>query len=576
MGSWMVWTRNAGVPRRLLVLLAAGSVVLAGCSPTGPAASPQGGERVAGPPKVLRIDNRKENTAGISIFATNNASQRETTWTFHAGLTAYDAQSNLVGRLAAKVPSVADGDWKLNPDGSMDVTWKLRPNLKWHDGAPLTSSDVAFGYRLYLDPQMPVQRTGGVNLVREISTPDPQTLVVHWSQAYYNANISDLTDVSPVPLHIMGDVYQQGDRTQFVNHPYWTTQFVGLGPYRMGEWVSGSFLEGLAFDNYVLGRPKIDRVIIRISYDPNVSLATFLGGELDIIPGDLTPTDRETIASRGQNLAVLQWATETTGAIWQWRDPTAPWVGDSASASRVRQAHMHLLDRQLMADTFAPGGAGVAHLFVSPADPVYRLVEGRGFNKYPYDPNRAAQLLADSGWTRGPDGMLRNSAGQGFPFEVRDNAPESGDTIAYIDMLRKGGIDATLYTIPANAVDRQKQRAESQGVRIGGSAISDEMMIQLTTRQIRSEANNWSGLNQGGYSNPTIDQQYDQFLVEFDRGKRNEIYAGFHKQIADEILRIPWYYGSSAVSFSKRLSGPIALPPAVAVMTWNIHEWDLT
>jgi len=118
-------------------------------------------------------------------------------------------------------------------------------------------------------------------------------------------------------------------------------------------------------------------------------------------------------------------------------------------------------------------------------------------------------------------------------------------------------------------------RAESQGVRIGGSAISDEMMIQFTTKEIRAESNNWNGLNQGGYSNPAIDREYDQFLIEFDPSKRNEIYVGFHKYIVDQILRVPWYYSSVAVAFNKSLSGPIALPPSVSVMTWNIHEWDM-
>ncbi len=563
----------------LFVALAALTVAVAGCAPSSPQGSAPAGDgaRAPGPPKVVRIDNRKENTAGISIFATNNASQRETTWTFHAGLTAFDAQSNLVGRLAAKVPSVADGDWKVNPDGTMDVTWKLRPNLTWHDGAPLTADDVALGYQMYLDPELPTQRTGGVDLVREVTVSDPLTVVVHWKQVYYNANLSDLTDVSPVPVHIVGDTYKQGDKKAFANHPYWTNQFIGLGPYRLTQWVGGSFMEGTAFDSYVLGRPKIDRVLIQIAYDPNVSLAGLLAGDIDIIPQAINETDRETAATKTGELAVLQWPTSTTGAIWQWRDPTAPWVGDSSNANalKVRTALMNLLDRQLMADTFAPGGGGIAHLFVAPQDPVYRLVEARGFTKYPYDPNRAAQLLGEVGWTKGPDGMLRNAAGQGFPFEVRDNAPETGDTLAFIDMLRKGGADAFLYTIPANAVDRGKQRAESQGVRVGGGAISDEMMIQLTSKEVRAESNNWSGLNQGGYTNPAVDQAYGRFLVEFDVAKRNEIYADFHKLLMDQMLRIPWYYGSSAIAYKKSLKGPGILPSAIPVQSWNIHEWDI-
>ena len=111
-------------------------------------------------------------------------------------------------------------------------------------------------------------------------------------------------------------------------------------------------------------------------------------------------------------------------------------------------------------------------------------------------------------------------------------------------------------------------------VRVGGAAISDEMMIQFTTKQIRGEANNWNGLNQGGYSNPTIDQEYERFLVEFDIGKRNEIYSDFHKFLMDQVLRIPWYYGASSVAFKNGLTGPGSLPTVLPVQTWNIHEWD--
>lgn len=565
---------EAGVAGRLLVLLTAGFVVLAGCAPGGPAPSPapRDGGRVAGPSKVLRLDNRQE-PYGFAVLIGNNFHQREINYSFHAGLTAYDAQSNLVGRLAAKLPSVADGDWKVNLDGSMDVTWKLRPNVKWHDGTPFSATDAAFGYQLYLDPELPINRTGGLALVQGTTVVDPQTLVVHWSKPYFNANLTDLIDFSPVPAHIMGDLYRQ-DKTAFTSNQYWFNQFVGLGPYRVVQWESGSFIEGAAFDDYFLGRPKVDRVIFRFSNDPNVSLASFLAGDLDILTHDLTVADRETVRGM-RDVTVIQWPDSTTGSILQWRDPAAPWVGDpsNTAALGVRQAMMHMLDRQLMADTFDPGGPGVAHLFISPADPVFKLVDSRGLTKYPYDPTKAAQLMANAGWTKGPDGMLRNSAGQPFRFEVREGNSESG--LVYVDMLRQGGIDAWVYAIPNSAVDRMKQRAESQGARVGGGAIAGDFMRQFTTKEVRSDANNWSGLNQGGYVNPDIDRQYDQFLVEFEVGKRNDIEATFHRFIADQALRPTWYYESTGGAFKSSLSGPSPLTSKL-FMTWNIHEWDLS
>ncbi len=568
------WKRTVGGCRPPFLLIA-GLVALTGCAPGGPAASPQSqpqpNERVAGPPKVLRLDNRQE-PYGFSILIGNNLHQREINYSFHAGLTAYNANSELVGRLAAKIPSVADGDWKVNPDGTMDVTWKLRSDVKWHDGTPFTAADVVFGYQLYLDPELPINRTGGLALVQGATVVDPQTLVVRWKSAYFNANLTDLIDFSPVPVHIMGDLYRQ-DKPAFTSNQYWLNQFVGLGPYRLVQWEAGSFIEGQAFADYFLGRPKIDRIILRFSNDPNASLAAFLAGDLDILTHDLTVADRET--ARGmRDVTVISWADSTTGAIYQWRDPTAPWVGDAnnASALAVRQAMMHMLDRQLMADTFDPGGPGVAHIFIAPSDPVYKLVETRGLAKYPYDPARAAQLMANAGLTKGPDGMLRNSAGQGFRFEVREGNSDSG--LAYVDMLRQGGIDAWVYAIPNNAVDRMEQRAKSQGVRVGGGAIAGDFMRQFTTKEVRSEANNWSGLNQGGYVNSDVDRQYDQFLVEFDVGKRNDIETGFHKLIADQALRPTWYYESTGGAFKNSVSGPIPLTSKL-VMTWNIQEWDL-
>jgi peptide/nickel transport system substrate-binding protein len=517
------------------------------------------------------MDNRRE-PYGLSLMVGNNPHQREANYSFHAGLTAYNANSEIVGRLAAKVPSIADGDWVLKPDGTMDVTWKLRPNLTWHDGNPFTAADAAFGYRLQGDPELPTRSTGAVAGVSAVTVVDPLTFIVHWKAPYFDADLSNVNDVSPVPVHLLGDLYQR-DKQAFINSPYWHGDFVGLGPYKLVQWEAAAFMEGAAFEGYVLGRPKIDRIIIRIGSDANVSLATFLGGELDILTQGVTAADREVLGKHPEFI-IQTWPNSTNGAIWQWRDPTAPWVGDESNtlALGVRQAIMNLTDRQTMADTFDPGGPGVAHLFVPPTDPVYKLVEAKGLAKYPYDPTRAAQLLANAGWTKGSDGMLRNSAGQGFPFEIRDGADVG---VVFADMLKQGGIDAWVYDIPASVRDSMEQKAKSQGVRVGGGAIAGSFMQQFTSKEVRSEANSWTGLNQGGYVNPDVDRRYDQYLVELDPTKRAESNAVFHKLVADQLLRITWYHTGEAGAFTERLTGPIPLNAVVENRAFNIHEWDL-
>jgi peptide/nickel transport system substrate-binding protein len=574
MRSWLARVGKIESPGRLLVLLIAGGVVLASCAPQGPASqasAPGDAQQAAASPKVLRMDNRRE-PYGLSLMVGANPHQREANYSFHAGLTAYNANNEIVGRLAAKIPSIADGDWVLKPDGTMDVTWKLRPNLTWHDGTPFTAADAAFGYRLQGDAELPTRSTGAVALVSAVTVVDPLTFIVHWKAPYFDADLSNVNDVSPVPVHLLGDLYQR-DKQAFINSPYWHGDFVGLGPYKLVQWEAAAFMEGAAFQDYVLGRPKIDRIIIRIGADANVSLATFLGGDLDILTQGVTAADREVLTKRPEFI-IQTWPNSTNGAIWQWRDPAAPWVGDESNTSAlgVRQAIMHLTDRQTMADTFDPGGAGVAHLFVPPSDPVYKLVEAKGLAKYPYDPTRASQLLANAGWTKGSDGMLRNANGQGFPFEIRDGADIG---VVFADMLKQGGIDSWVYDIPASVRDSMEQKAKSQGVRVGGGAIAGSFMQQFTSKEFRSEANSWTGLNQGGYVNPDVDRRYDQYLVELDPVKRAESNAVFHKFVADQVLRITWYHTGEAGAFINRLTGPIPLTPIVENRAFNIHEWDL-
>ena len=576
MRSWLAQSEKVDLSGRLLVILVAGVVVLASCAPEAPASrapDSEGSQRASGPPKVLRIDNRQESTWGMAIFAGNNAHQMESQLVFNAGLTVYNEKYEVMPRLAAKIPSIADGDWKVYPDGSMDVTWKLRPNLTWHDGAPLTAYDVAFGYQLMMDRELASSASGATKLVRGTTVQDLLTLVVHYTASYYDANVVNVNGMPPVPVHLMGDLYKTGDKQAFSSNSYWFGSFVGVGPYKLVQWQPGAFMEGAAFDGYVLGRPKIDRIFVRFTTDPNVSLAAFMAGELDILTHDLSATDREVLANRS-GIKIDTWAQSTTGAIWQWRDPTAPWVGDERNtiALGIRQAFMHMMDRQAMADSFNPGGPGIAHLFVTPDDPVYKLVEARGLAKYPYDPARAIQLMANAGWTKGPDGMLRNSAGQTFRFELID-----GDDLGVIvaDYWRQGGIDSNSRDIPSSAVDRQRLKTEAQGARVGGAATAGTFMQQFTSKEVRAESNNWSGLNQGGYVNPDVDRMYERFLVEFDPNKRNAIDGDFFKFVNDQLLRQTWYYTGGAGAFTDRLTGPIPAKETVAIRTSNIHEWDL-
>src|SRR5262249_2784 len=149
---------------------------------------------------------------------------------FHAGLTIFDDHTVLQPRLAEKVPSLDDGTWSVAEDGSMELTWTLKPNVRWHDGAPLTSADFVFGTQVARDPDMPGDcRVVGTRQLREVLGPDARTLLVRFSKPFVNANHGDLTPA--LPTHILGDPYTRGEKQTLPNSPFWTTDFVGLGPF---------------------------------------------------------------------------------------------------------------------------------------------------------------------------------------------------------------------------------------------------------------------------------------------------------------------------------------------------------
>src|SRR5205814_703597 len=110
------------------------------------------------------------------------------------------------------------------------------------------------------------------------------TLVATWKTASVAGGVSGYDGIPAAPRHLLGDLYATGDKTAFTNSPYWSTEWIGLGPYRLTQWERGSYMEGTAFDQYVGGRPKIDRLVMKFLGDANAIVANILSGDIDIIP----------------------------------------------------------------------------------------------------------------------------------------------------------------------------------------------------------------------------------------------------------------------------------------------------
>jgi len=564
-------------------LLCCAAVVLASCAPSGPASrqATQSGDQKTSAPKTLRMGMiaGSEPTENIPL-GSGGTGGGEHPFMLHAGLTIYDAQGTLQPHVAQRVPTIENGDWKVMPDGQMEVTWKLRPAVKWHDGTPLAASDFVLGLQVARDPEMPIRRPRALSFIADARAPDASTVVVRWKQLYSFANVSGAMDATlpALPRHLLADL-SRGDKHELVNAPYWTREFVGLGPYRINDWVQASQLDLRAFDQYFLGRPKIDRVIVRYFGDANVVVASLLSGDIDMTPmGAMKAEQLVTVKNAWAPTGIGTAYAQVGGARnyrFQYRDPTAPWAQDV----RVRQALIHMLDRQTIADTLVYGLTKAADTLPPPEDPIYQALEQKGLSRYPYDLNRAQQLLATAGWTRGVDGVYRSASGQLFDLEVRtsgktDNVRE-GQALA--GEWKSAGINATPFAFADNASNKDELKAVYPGLLGWPLDFSPEAMQGWISTQIPTQGTAWKGSNFGGYVNPRFDSLFDEHLVALETPKRQGLFADLLKILADDAVSVSLYYDTSTytVAYRKGIRGVTMAPSLQQINAWNIQTWEM-
>jgi len=569
----------------VLALLSGAAVLLVACAPAGgPVSRPAGGPGTdaATGPRTLRVGIlNEEPVAGIALFGGTSAGAVEPTYLYHAGLTMLDVQGNVLAHLAQKVPSLNDSDWVVTPEGRMEVTWKIRPDARWHDGTPLTADDFVLGNQVVQEPEFPLSRGRGARLISDVSAVDAQTFVIRLRSLFNEANVSGPSDFPAVPKHIIGDVMAAGDKQAVTNHPYWAREFVGLGPYKLGAWQLGSYMEGIAFDQFFLGRPKIDRLLIHYYTDPNTLVANVMSKEIDVVPGGSLKVDHA-LAIRDQwqpiaGGAVEPWLNKFRQIDLQRRDTSAPWVRDL----RVRQAMAHGIDRQTLVDTVQAGLTTPAETAVRRDDPIYGVLQQRGLTTYPFDLARAERLMAEAGWTRGADGLLRSAAGERFGFLLGATGAntaggEAQEALAVIDQWKPTGIDGQLYFMAEDDAETNMKRALVQGGHIRSGALEISAVYEnYTSNEISSEANRWRGRNRGGYSNPAYDKLYSDYLGTLDFTPRQSAAADLAKFAADDLAFIPLYYGFDIVVYRKGVIGLISPPAAQRATVWNIYNWTV-
>jgi peptide/nickel transport system substrate-binding protein len=478
-------------------------------------------------------------------------------------------------QLATALPSIDDGTWRLNPDGTMDTVWRLQPNARWHDGTPFTSADLVFTYNIYTDPSYP-NRGEARPLMESVSAPDPSTFIIHWKGAFVGGYKEPPGD-EILPRHILEDLYRTADRNTVVNSPWFRSDFVGLGPYRLARWEEGSHIELARFDDYFMGRPAFDTILVRFIADANAMVANVLAGNLDVALPPVVSVEAALEVKRRWEGTGNQVVADPNGKLVMLDPQLRP---DSAEPRNgfpnvlVRQAFYQALDRPGLAEVMTQGLAPIADSYYAPHDELRRDMEG-WIPQFPYDPARGQQLLAQAGWRTGADGgLVFQATGERFQTEVRGGAGAGRERLLSViaDGWKTIGADTSIYIVPAAVAGDRELNAKRPGLNVTNpSAPAFTDRNRLHSSQIATSGNNWAGINTGGYASAPVDGLLDQLRATIDPHARLPLLQQLVKEQIGDVAVMPLYWEVSTVLMLKGVKGPKSVNNAA---TQNIFEWD--
>ena len=308
------------------------------------------------------------------------------------------------------VPALAES-WEVSDDG-LTWTFSLRDDVVYHDGTPFSADDVVAKFERALAPDSGHTHPEYYEDIESV-TAEGDTVTFRLSEPS-----SSLLYNFARPDSI---IYPAGTAESQRSQP------IGTGPFRFVEWVPGSEVRLERFEDYYLeGVPYLDAVTFRIIGDPNARLAALQAGDIDMIGVALSPEGAIQVqADPNLKLTTGSNTTEITMALNNAREPL--------DNPLVRQAITHAIDKDAIVEGAMFGFGTPIGTHASPVEPYYIDIE-----PYPYDPERARELLAEAGYGDG----LSLSFELPEPYNLERTA---GEVIA--QQLAEVGIDVDLSVV---------------------------------------------------------------------------------------------------------------------------------
>jgi peptide/nickel transport system substrate-binding protein len=430
-------------------------------------------------------------------------------------------------------PMLAES-WAISNDGKI-YTFHLRQGVKFHNGAVMTSDDVVWSLKRWLDPATQWRclsefGASGIARIEKIEAPDAQTVAITLDQ--------------PTALFLPTLARPDCGQTAIIHRDSvgpdgkWIAP-IGTGPFKLGEWKRGQYVDLVRFDGYAArSEPRtgytgakiaeVDRVRFNVIPDSSAAKAGLLSGSLDVINSVSIP-DLDDLKARPDVQLSITPALGLTGILFQTRDPLLKDV-------RIRRAIALSLDTPQIVDAVMSGTAKPNNSALPIGSPFYGEVEAHGYTQ---DIAEAKKLLAQAGYHGQPIKMIANKR---YSF-VFDSA------VLVQAMAQSVGINIEIEVLDWAAQLDRYNRGDYQSMAFVYSArldpsLSFEMLTGPKATQPRKV-----------WDNADAQRLLEQSMMIDDKGKRQALFDELHHRFIDDVPMIVLFNGSEIAALRNNVKG---------------------
>ncbi len=491
------------------------------------------------------IDASIGDATNLIPMIASDASSHAIAGQLYLSLLKYDKDLNLVGQLAES--------WQVSPD-NMSITFKLKPDLTWSDGKPLTSEDCVFTLQLIQDEKTQSPYKSDYMKVVSAKALDARTFEVRYDEVFSPA-LATWASLAILPKHVFQGVDIMN--TDLSRHPK-----ASIGPYMLQDWQSQQSITMTANPNYFDGDVWIDTRITRIIPDPATQFLELSAAHIDMM--SLTPTQYTRLFENNARLKqhYNRYRYLGSGYTYLGFNLKRPPFDDV----RVRRALAYAIDRKEIVDGVL---LGLGEIIASPYKPGTRWVN-QSLKPRPFDLQKAQQLLAEAGWVRHANEVFVQKNGKPLSFTILTNNgnKQRADTATIIQQrLKSIGIQVHIRLVEWSAfIENFINKRNFDAVILGWSLSPDPDQFSIWHSSQTGERQ----FNFLSYANPKVDHALEQARLTFDLDAQKRWYDIMQQEIYNDVPVIFLYAGYALPAVHKRVHGIKVAPAGIG---YNSEKW---